>query len=76
MGDLMIIGEAKQTSAITGIQYFTVNANEDRLVSFYTESGTALVNGVFASCKSENDGSEYFIPSLAFIAKYMSPTIS
>ena len=42
-------------------------------VQIYTSTSTLIINGdILGSCKSENDGSDYFVAPLAFLARYFS----
>ena len=41
-------------------------------VQIYTSTSTLILNGdILGSCKSENDGSDYFLTPLAFLARYL-----
>jgi hypothetical protein len=40
-------------------------------VQIYTSTSTLILNGdILGSCKSENDGSDYFLAPLTFLARY------
>jgi hypothetical protein len=45
------------------------------LISAYTKSGNMIVNGLHASCQSEDDGTDYFLKTMDLIARYASPII-
>ena len=41
-------------------------------VQIYTSTSTLILNGdILGSCKSESDGSDYFVAPLAFLARYL-----
>ena len=61
-----------QQVKITSITSMMVPSSD--LVAIYTASGKVLVNGgLLASCKSEYDMSEYHLPLLAGLYRYVHP---
>ena len=55
-------------------QILTVNRvilPQSDFVQIYTSTSTLILNGdILGSCKSENDGSDYFLTPLTFLARY------
>ncbi len=41
------------------------------LIQVYTPSNNLIANNLYASCKSEKDGSEYFLSPFTMISKYV-----
>ena len=60
------------TSEIQEISFESVRTAE--MYQIYTDSGTFIANGILASCKAHGDGSDFFLPPLAFLSNYISPT--
>jgi hypothetical protein len=56
-------------------QILTVNRvllPESDFVQIYTSTSTLILNGeILGSCKSEKDGSDYFLAPLTFLARYV-----
>ena len=45
-------------------------------VQIYTSTSTLILNGdILGSCKSKKDGSDYFVAPLAFLARYLAPSL-
>jgi hypothetical protein len=45
---------------------------QSEFVQIYTSTSTLILNGdILGSCKSEKDGSDYFLAPLAFLARYL-----
>lgn len=51
------------------------NVPSEDLVQIYTPSNTFIANGIHASCKSEKDGSEYFLGPFTFLHKYVMTSL-
>ena len=56
-------------------QILTVNRlilSQSDFVQIYTSTSTLILNGeILGSCKSEKDGSDYFLAPLTFLAHYL-----
>ena len=56
-------------------QIITVNRvllPQSDFVQIYTSTSTLILNGeILGSCKSEKDGSDYFLAPLTFLARYV-----
>ena len=60
-------------------QILTVNRvllPQSDFVQIYTSTSTLILNGdIHGSCKSEKDGSDYFLAQLNFLARYLHQSL-